>query len=114
MLFRSMHGVNNAINKHTFLIYIGHQSPYLVRLNNLKEYLEQKTNFQFLITKKSIARGSTRDCMLDFVDDHYFCGLEYIIPFQIICHYLPLLKGIDPFVSGDPDLHKVLKSKIED
>lgn len=107
-----MHGIYNAIHEHTFLIYIGHQSPYLDRLMKLKNYLDNKTNFQFLITKKNDDNDSIRDCVLDFIDDRYFCGLEYIVPFQIICHYLPMMKGIDPFISGDPNFHKTLSSKI--
>lgn len=107
-----MHGIYNAIHEHTFLIYIGHQSDYLDRLLKLKDYIANKTNFQFLITKRNEDNESVRDCVLDFIDDKYFCGLEYIVPFQIICHYLPMMKGIDPFISGDPNFHKTLSSKI--
>lgn len=107
-----MHGIYNAIHEHTYIIYIGHQSPYLERLMKLKNYLDNKTSFQFLITKKTDDKDSIQDCELNFIDDRYFCGLEYILPFQIICHHLPIIKGIDPFISGDSNFHKTLCSKI--
>lgn len=107
-----MHGIYNAIKKDSFLIYINHTSSYSDRLLMLKNYLGQKTPYQFLIQRKSDEMLDKQACLLSFVDDKYFCGLEYIVPFQIICHYLPMLKGIDPFISGDPNFHKSLSSKV--
>jgi len=107
-----MHGIYNAIKENSYLIYIGHSSNYLERMLKLKNYLSNKTHHQYLISKKHDIETTIRDCNLDFVDNKYFCGIEYIVPFQIICHYLPISKGIDPFISGDPNFHKSLSSKI--
>jgi len=107
-----MHGIYNAISGESFLIYINHKSIYSERVLKLKSYLDQKTSNQFIIQKEVNDIINYKDCILDFIDDKYFCGIEYIIPFQIICHYLPLLRGIDPYVSGDPNFHKSLSSKV--
>lgn len=107
-----MHGIYNAINQESYLIYINHNSAYSERLLKLKKYLDQKTNYQFLIQSMSESEDDNQNCVLDFVNDKYFCGIEYIIPFQVICNYLPVLRGIDPFISGDPNFHKSLSSKV--
>ncbi len=107
-----MHGIYNAINSSTTLVYIAHQSKTLSRTLKLHDYLRKKTEHQFLIGSKTLTGTSNKDCILDFTDDADFGGLEYIIPFQIICHFLPPSKGINPFISGDPEFHAAMSSKV--
>lgn len=107
-----MHGIYNAINCSTSLIYVAHQSKTLNRTQKLHDYLMKKTEHQFIIGSKSLTGTTNKDCILDFKDDVDFCGLEYIIPFQVICHFLPPSKGINPFISGDPDFHAAMSSKV--
>lgn len=107
-----MHGIYNAISSDTYIFYFAQPSKYLDRLIKLKNYLLRKTSHQYSIIQSSSVFKTNTDCSIDFVEDSYFSGLEYIIPFQILCHYLPGQFGIDPFISGDPMFHSIMQSKI--
>ncbi|KYC62709.1 hypothetical protein B4096_0882 [Heyndrickxia coagulans] len=41
----------------------------------------------------------------------FYKTYEYIIPVQLICAYVPQLKGIDPSTPKDKDFHRKLGSK---
>jgi len=45
------------------------------------------------------------------VNPPFYKTYEYIIPVQLICAYVPQLKGIDPSTPKDKDFHRKLGSK---
>lgn len=106
-----MHGIYNSINSDSYIIYVGSPGKYLNRAINLKNYLATTTAHQYLISSADVV-SSSQDCMLSLVDSEYFAVLEYIVPFQILCHYFPADKGIDPSLPSDPLFHKNMGSKL--
>jgi glucoselysine-6-phosphate deglycase len=106
-----MHGIYNQITNDTFIIYLASNSYYFGRMLDLRNYIDKKTEHQFIILPKD-QFISAKDCYLTNELDSEFSAIENIIPIQIICNFLPLAKGIDPFISGDPNFHKSLKSKL--
>lgn len=54
-------------------------------------------------------RGSTP--FSNKVSHTFYKTYEYIIPVQLICAYVPQLKGIDPSTPKDKDFHRKLGSK---
>lgn len=107
-----MHGIYNAIKSDSVLIYLASPGKHRERLLKLKSYLDRKTSHQYVIASASEGASSLKDASLNLINDPDFCGLEYIIPFQIICSRLPLSKGINPFLSGDPEFHANMSSKV--
>jgi glucoselysine-6-phosphate deglycase len=107
-----MHGIYNAIKPDTYLFYIAHPNPIRERAVKLHDYLNKRTSHQFIVGSNNLLDSSSKDCALSLIDDDDFCGLEYIIPFQVMCHYLPPSKGINPFISGDPEFHATMSSKV--
>lgn len=103
-----MHGIYNAIKPSTFIIYLIAKQRSAKRMVQLYQYLQSKTEFQFAISSSSV---SENDCVCRFIDDELFSPIEYILPIQLLCHYVPEKFGINPFLSGDPLFHPSMKSK---
>lgn len=97
-----IHGVYNAINeKSTIIIFDTGVEP---RVSKLVEVLSQWTSNIFIIG--SYETNSIQDMEGEFIRD-----FEYIIPIQLICAKVPLLKGIEPDIPKDPSFHMKLNSK---
>mgnify|MGYP002622218222 CR=1 FL=1 len=103
-----MHGIYNAIKPSTFIVYLIGKQRSTKRMVQLYQYLQTKTEFQFAISSTAV---SENDCVCRFVDDEIFSPIEYILPVQLLCHYVPEKFGINPFLSGDPLFHPSMKSK---
>lgn len=103
-----MHGIYNAMTPHSHLIYIDNNPDVHERLMRMKNYLDEKTKYQFRVS--NVDDQDTRDFIYPF-SDSWFKVLEYIVVFFGLCHYLSIARGIDPTISGDPNFHKSMKSK---
>jgi Glucosamine 6-phosphate synthetase, contains amidotransferase and phosphosugar isomerase domains len=106
------HGIYNSIKEDTYMMYIASAGKYQEKVKKLKSVLEDTTNHNFVITKNIEGYVPTsKDCIIDFVDDEYFSVFEYIIPIQIVSSLIPKELGINPFVASDPQFHQKVGSK---
>lgn len=107
-----MHGIYHSIDNDVQLFYIAQDSKYKERILNLKNFLKDYSSHGFAIGKLSDSESnSNKDLNMEFVDDHYFCALEYIIPFQIVSYRLSKKKGINANIPKIPNFHKLMGSK---
>lgn len=105
-----LHGIYNAIDSETYMIYLGSKGQYYQRLLNLKDYLDEKTEHGFLITY-----DETESCKKNFVYPFVsgkFSSLQYIIPLQMLANLLSKDLGINSNIPSDPLFHKKMSSKI--
>ncbi len=106
-----MHGIYNSITHDTFILTIGSKDKYLPRARQLKSYLKNITEHQFIFTNQEDIIDS-KDCVLSFKNYEYFNVLETIIPFQCLCYLLPNDLGINPNLPSDPNFHRNMNSKL--
>jgi glucosamine 6-phosphate synthetase-like amidotransferase/phosphosugar isomerase protein len=103
-----IHGIYNAINEESTLII--YDSGKEGRLNKLIEVLSGWTENVYVITNQ----GKTEDhksLYLPINGKNPYEKLFFITPVQLICAFVPELKGVDPSTPKDPEFHKKLNSK---
>lgn len=103
-----IHGIYNAVNEEsTVIIYDSGQEK---RVKNLIEVLSNWTSKVYVITNQENS-GWERSLYLPINEENPYEKLFFITPVQLICAFVPRLKGIDPSVPKDPTFHKKLNSK---
>lgn len=105
-----MHGIYNSMKEDSVLIYIVNKSKYHERAVKLSNYLMNTTKHQYSIGKD--VEANNRNLKFDFIDNHYFSVIEYIIPFQVLAYKLSTAKGIDPSKPSDANFHAAMGSKV--
>jgi glucoselysine-6-phosphate deglycase len=105
-----LHGIYNAIDNETYMIYLGSKGQYYQRLLKLKGYLDEKTQHGFLITFDE-EQKSIKNFVYPFVSGK-FSSLQYIVPMQMLANLLSKDLGINCNIPSDPQFHKKMNSKI--
>lgn len=105
-----LHGIYNAIDSDTYMIYLGSKGQYYQRLLNLKDYLDERTEHGFLITFDESKAGK-KNFIYPFVSGK-FSSLQYIIPMQMLANLLSKDLGINCNIPSDPLFHKKMNSKV--
>ncbi|MDL5039794.1 SIS domain-containing protein [Heyndrickxia coagulans] len=102
-----VHGIYNAVNEDSTIIILdtGEEG----RVETLINVLSDWTNHIYVIGKNG--RETPKDLKADFLNHPFYKTYEYIIPVQLVCAYVPQLKGIDPSTPKDKDFHRKLGSK---
>jgi len=102
-----VHGIYNAVNEDSTIIILdtGEED----RVETLIDVLSDWTDHIYVIGKN--VRETSKDLKADFLNHPFYKTYEYIIPIQLICAYVPQLKGIDPSTPKDKNFHKKLRSK---
>ena len=107
-----MHGIYHSIDESCYLLYISNNGKYFNRSLQLKNYLSEFTNHQFVVCNEDSGFIDEKSLTLDFVEDDDFYPCEYIIPMQIIAYNIARDKGINPNKPSDPLFHKKMNSKF--
>ena len=99
-----MHGIYNAIDEKTYIIYLAQESEHKIKVNRLIELLKPYTDKQYVI-------GNGFDFDFGFIDDEYFSIFEYIIPIQCLAYYLSRDLNINITKPKIANFHKNIGSK---
>ena len=108
------HGIYNAVNKDTCIIYLASLEDEIKRIPAIIEALKETTDMQVVIHSADgddNTYSTTNNLEVDFKNETYYNVLEYIIPLQIISATIPYKLGINPFMASDPLFHKKASSK---
>ncbi len=107
-----IHGIYNAINEDSTIIIL--DTGVEPRVEKMVKVLSGWTNSIYVIGNKGNVPDSSQNLKTEFINHQYYKTYEYIIPIQMICAQIPILKGVDPSIPKDPQFHQKLESKIGD
>ncbi|MGN6713162.1 SIS domain-containing protein [Anaerocolumna jejuensis] len=105
-----MHGMYNAVDEHTGILYIAEEGKYKNRMLRLYRYYMQQGQVQFGLNLEEKIPANITGC---FLNEEVFSALEYILAIQILFVRSSRARGIDLNIPRDPDFHKIMKSKLE-
>lgn len=101
-----IHGIYNAINEQsTVFILDSGDEP---RSERMQEVLSGWSKTIYLITNYDSEKA---DLILPTVKNEEMLTFNFIIPLQLICAKIPILRGVDPSTPKDPQFHMKLGSK---
>ncbi|EQF23090.1 SIS domain protein [Clostridioides difficile CD160] len=102
-----IHGIYNAINSDStiFILDTG-KEPRVVKM---VEVLSGWTDNVFVIGRE--VTEDDKNLKIDITDNHYYQTFNFIIPIQLICGEIPILRGVDPSIPKDTKFHMKLGSK---
>lgn len=101
-----IHGIYNAINENSTIILIDSgQEP---RMERLVSILKEWTEHVYVISNQP---SNQAHFSLDIDGDNEFETLQFMTPIQLICAYVPPLKGVNPNIPKDPEFHQKMESK---
>lgn len=101
-----IHGIYNAINEESTVFIFDDGSEQ--RATKMKEVLSGWSDSIFLITNYESEKA---DLVLPTIKDPDALTFNFILPMQLICAKIPLLRGVDPSTPKDPEFHQKLGSK---
>ncbi|MBL1228265.1 SIS domain-containing protein [Enterococcus sp. BWB1-3] len=101
-----IHGIYNAIDNEStvFILDIGNES----RSDEMKRILSGWSKTIYLFTNYE---SENADLVLPTVNNKEMLTFNFIIPLQLMCAKIPVLRGIDPSIPKDPQFHMKLGSK---
>ncbi|BBN99831.1 SIS domain-containing protein [Sporolactobacillus terrae] len=103
-----IHGIYNAVNENSsIIIYHNGTEP---RVDKLISVLSEWTNHIYVIGSKVDGLGA-RNFVIDDQGNDLYSTFVYPIAVQLICAFVPQLKGIDPSTPKDPQFHSKMGSK---
>lgn len=107
-----MHGIYHSINEDVQLFYLSPEGKYKQRSFRLKNFLNDYSHHEYAIGNFAGMEGVTsKDLNTYFVDDPFFCCLEYIIPLQVLSYRMSKDKGINANIPKIPNFHHLMGSK---
>ncbi len=105
-----MHGIYHAIDKDTYLLYLGNKSKHLERMVRMMQYFETERHaHNYMITSDEALTGQ-RNMVYPFKEDQYFASMEYVVPMQVLARKMSMDLGIDCNIPSDPLFHKKMGS----
>jgi glucoselysine-6-phosphate deglycase len=109
-----MHGPYHCLNKDSHLIFIAPPGIGQQRMQRLIEFVHKHTEHTLVITDKSLAKEVSKGNVLILPNEveHDLTSLGYIIPLQLLADEITKKMGRHPEVSGHPDFHAFLGSKL--
>ncbi|WP_066059958.1 SIS domain-containing protein [Robertmurraya korlensis] len=102
-----IHGIYNAVNEDSTIIIL--DTGVEKRVEKMVEVLSGWTEHIYVIG--SNVDENSQNMKAEFINHPYYKTYEYIIPVQLICAEIPLLRGVDPSIPKDPKFHQKLGSK---
>lgn len=108
-----MHGIYHSIDENVQLFYLAQEGKYKDRTFRLKNFLTDYSHHEYAIGNFAgmVDADDPKDLSYSFVDDPYFCPLEYILPLQILAYRLSTKKGINANIPKIPNFHHLMGSK---
>jgi glucosamine 6-phosphate synthetase-like amidotransferase/phosphosugar isomerase protein len=105
-----MHGIYHSIWRDDYMFYIGSKGKYFEKMLKMKQYFDkERQNHNFIFTgDKSL--NNEKNFVANFIDDEYFCCLEYIVPFYTLVPLISKDLGIDANIPSDIEFHKKMGS----
>ncbi|MGO0906560.1 SIS domain-containing protein [Clostridioides difficile] len=102
-----IHGVYNAINSDStiFILDTGKEP----RVTKMVEVLSGWTENVFVIGRE--VTENDKNLKIDIIDNPYYQTFNLIVPLQLICGEIPILRGINPSIPKDTKFHMKLGSK---
>ena len=107
-----LHGPYMAVNKNSFIFFIGAEGAEKERMKKVNDILRDKTDHRFILINKDDPYGCENDIRSSFADIEEFTPLEYVVPFQVIAYYLATDLGIDTTISAYPGFGQQIGSKV--
>jgi glucoselysine-6-phosphate deglycase len=109
-----MHGPYHCLNKDSHFIFLAPPGTGQQRMKKLIEFVHNHTKHTLVITDESLAKEVFKGNVLILPNeiDHDLTALGYIIPLQLLADEITKRRGRHPEVSGHPDFHAFLGSKL--
>ncbi|MGV3465709.1 MAG: SIS domain-containing protein [Heyndrickxia sp.] len=102
-----IHGIYNAINEDSTVIIL--DTGVEKRVEKMIEVLSGWTKHIYVIGSE--VENHSQNMKVESLNHPFYKTYEYIIPIQLICAQIPVLKGVDPSIPKDPEFHRKLSSK---
>ncbi len=107
-----MHGIYHSINEDVQLFFLSQNGQFKERSFFLKNFLNDYSHHEYAIGNfEGMDNVSSKDLNTYFVDDPFFCCLEYIIPLQVLSYRMSKDKGINANIPKIPNFHHLMGSK---
>jgi len=105
-----MHGIYHAIDKDTYILYLGNKSKHLERMVHMMKYFEEERHAHNYMITSDESLATQRNLVYPFKEDGYFSSMEYVVPMQVLARKMSMDMGIDCNIPSDPLFHKKMGS----